>query len=342
MAEIQSINLFAIDRAAGKIKKIDINDISQDMKEYIETQKKAIIEKSNSRHYRPSSNSTEVFSLLSKIIVSEEIDKNSVKIANRLLRIELKTQDRYKMTSVQSGSLLLIHFTEDSTESYIIIKVEHNSFLDETDFIKHIGLPLEKETLKSCLYQLNDDLEMIDVIAYDTNPTIADYWWNGFLELEPLKTDEENTKKAFAAIENVLGRSIKKTSPADYSLVRNNLIGYFKTTTSFSITEVTDYIMGDYTPINSEIDIEKIKEKINELPDKKGFDQRFEIKPKEIDARIRVKVQINEHVDLKIQNHIEDLKTIICSALGSDGKKYIKIRASDEAFNRFNYSNDNE
>jgi hypothetical protein len=341
MTEILKVKLYGLDRSAKTINNIDINDISQDMIDYINKQKQDLVDKPNSRNYITESNTTEVFDSIINIINANDIDGFGNKIANRLLRTEVNVQERYKMTKVKTGSLLLIHFYEEEVISFLVIKVEHNTFLDEGDFIKHIGLPLEKETLKSCLYQFNDELELLDIIAFDTNPTISDYWWNTFLELKPLKTDEENTKKAFAAIENIVGRKLRAKAPADFSLIRNNLIGYFKTKNSFNITEVADYILGSYVPIEPTIQVDQMKQLIIELPNKKGFDQSFEIISKQIDARIRTKITINDHVDLKIQDHVENLQSLIHSEIGEDGKKYIKIVASDNAYNRFQFKREN-
>jgi hypothetical protein len=332
--------LINIDRENNNYSHIPLSGETDDLKNYILGIRDSIIEEKESRVFKITSETTQVFTAVKAVLLdSSVIQTQSGIIAKRLLRIENETRDRYKqLPDIQKGSLLVCKFPSEVIMNILLIKIEHSSFIDEADLTKHNGLPLKKEILKSCLFQFDEDANIISIIAHDSNGDISVYWWNNFLELEKVSNDIQNTVVAFDSIENVLRKNIKDKAPSDYSLLRNNLIGYFRTKTSFKLHELVEYVIGNYTPINDGINLEDIKEKILSLPTKKKFDATFTLMPKEIKAKMRNAVKINEMVELRINSYIDNFKTIIRSEMGIDGKKYIKIVADDDAYSKFDYT----
>jgi hypothetical protein len=331
--------LINIDRENNKFNRIDIKNISSDLNEYILAIRKAILDEKESRMFNYTSNTTEVIVALKKIISNNNsITKQSEIIAQRLLKIEIETQTRYEqIADIKKGSLFICKFFIEDIPNILIVKIEHSPFIDEIDFKKHIGLPFKNEVLKSSLFQFNDTNEIINIMLHDSNGTIANYWWNSFLELKEISSDEQNTLKAFNTIEKVLNKNLKHQSPADYTLLRNNLIGYFKTKRKFSIKDAVNQIIGSYDPINPEIDISLIKTRVSELPKVKKFDSVFNITPNEIKARQKYIIKISDMVELHIRDHVQDLKSVIHSEIGSDGNKYVKILVGDDVFSLFKY-----
>jgi hypothetical protein len=331
--------LINIDRENKSYNRIDIKSVSVDLREYVLRLRQAILSEKESRIFDFTSNTTEVIVCLKKILVDDKnIKKQSEIIAKRLLVIENEIQVRYEqIVELKKGSLIVCKFLIDEIYNILLVKIEHTPFIDETDLKRHIGLPFKNEILKSCLFQYNDSNEITNITAHDSNGTIANYWWNRFLELKEVTSDERNTIVAFGGIDSVLNKNLKKQAPSDYTLLRNNLIGYFNTTSKFSIKKMLDYVIGDYEPINSSVNIAEIKDKIMELPQKMHFDTSFKIKPEKIKARSRNIIKINDKIELRIQNHVDDLRSVIHSEMGDDGKKYIKIAADDNAFDRFKY-----
>jgi hypothetical protein len=332
--------LINIDRENKSYNRIDIKSVSVDLREYVLRLRETILDEKERRVFDFTSNTTEVIVCLKKILANDKnIKKQSEIIAKRLLVIENEIQSRYEqIVELKKGSLIICKFLIDEIYNILLVKIEHTPFIDETDLKRHIGLPFKNEILKSCLFQFDDSDEIINITAHDSNGTIANYWWNRFLELKEVTSDEKNTIVAFNGIDSVLNKDLKKLAPSDYTLLRNNLIGYFHTTPKFSIKKLLDYVIGDYEPINPGVNIAEIKDKIMELPKKIHFDTSFKIIPGKIKARSRNIIRINDRIELRIQNYVDDLRSVIYSEMGDDGKKYIKIAAEDSAFDRFKYN----
>jgi hypothetical protein len=331
--------LINIDRENKSYNRIDIKSDSTDLREYVLRLREAILNEKESRLFDFTSNTTEVIVCLKKILANDKnIKKQSEIIAKRLLVIENEVQTRYEqIVELKKGSLIVCKFITDEIYNILLVKIEHTPFIDETDFKRHIGLPFKNEILKSCLFQFDDSNEITSITAHDSNGTIANYWWNRFLELKEVTSDERNTIVAFNGIDGVLNKNLKKQAPSDYTLLRNNLIGYFHTTPKFSVKKMLNYVIGDYEPISSSVNIVEIKDKIMELPKKMNFDASFNIISAKIKARSRNIIRINDKIELRIQNYVDNLRSVIYSEMGDDGKKYIKIVAEDSAFDRFKY-----
>jgi hypothetical protein len=334
--------LLNIDRENESYNRIFISETSKDLEDYILQLRTSIIDEKETRMYNMRSETTEVVASVMKIL---EADKNltpqSEVIAKRLLKIEVETQDRYDhIAKIKKGSLFITKFIIDGAINILIVKIEHSPFIDESDLKKHIGLPFENEVLKSCLFQFDEEQELISILAHDSNGIIATYWWNTFLELEEISSDVQNTKSAFNAIDSFLSRKIRPTAPSDYTLIRNNLIGYFRTTKKFGIKKMVETVIGDYELLDKDIDIDEIKKALIDLPVKRKFDSNFSIVSEEINARIRKTIKINESVDIRINDFTEDLKSVIHSVKAKDGKKYVQILADDDAYEKFKYGGD--
>jgi len=332
--------LLNIDREANAYNRIVITDTSRDLEDYILRLRSSIIEEEETRIYNMRSETTEVVAAVLKILDS---DKNLVEqsevIARRLLKIEVETQDRYDhIAKIKKGSLFITKFILDDVTNILIVKIEHSPFIDEADLKKHIGLPFENEVLKSCLFQFDDEQELMSILAHDSNGIIAAYWWNTFLELEEISSDAQNTKTAFNSIDLYLSRKIRPTAPADYTLIRNNLIGFFRTKKKFGIKKMVESVIGEYKFSDADINADEIKGALLELPTKKHFDSSFSIVSEEINARIRKIIRINDSVDIRINDFTENMKSVIHSVKARDGKKYVQILADDDAYARFEYS----
>ncbi|WAA10827.1 hypothetical protein [Fervidibacillus albus] len=338
-------SMYHIDLNAKKIERKNIGE--GDLDEYIMDLLQNIVNLPDSRHYTFESDNTEVKNLIDNIIL-EILEGNGVqdyfsysdKIAERLLRKELYAQEKYAhFTSLQKGSLIqsLVEYNDELI--YLISKVEHESFLNAEDLVKQIGLPYEKKALKISIIKFTADYEIIDIIVFDSNKRISQYWVKDFLELNEKNSDEKNTSSAFKAVDLVLSRKLKKSSPTDYTILRNNLIGFFRTQSEFVFENMINTVFGDYEPEKPEVvDMEKIKEEIYKLPENNIFDKRFTIISKEIKAKIKKVVKISEKIDLHLKDHINQLKQVIKSNEKPDGTKVIEIKVENEqTYEMFKY-----
>lgn len=299
------------------------------------------------KEYTPTSQATQVVSDVRNTItiMGEEPDFTKmfgrvkaymVDIANRLLVKEIDKQDQiYHMgQNVKKGSLIQAIIKEEEKYSYLLAKVEHSTFIDDSDFSFKTGFSSEQKKIwKTCIMEceVNDNSVIIqNARIYLNNP--AKYWADDFLELKEVSTDGENTKKAFRSIDTLLNKEVKTKSPGDYTVIRNSFVGYMKREQQLNYNEMVEGILGGFTPEQmSPGDVEILKTKLLELPDTKKFERLFMVVPKEVRARVRKIYSVNDGIEVKIDGFVENIKETISAVEDVDtGAKYIKIMTNNE------------
>ena len=299
------------------------------------------------REYRTRSANTEVISCILDI-VKNQIDEDFVTskidfIANRLLlkECEAQTSVTHMDTNVQKGSLIqaLLYEEESDKYTYLLAKVEHTDFVDDSDFSFKSGFSKDMKKLwKSCIFDI-DDLNATSFSAKVYSNTVAKYWYDTFLELDQVVSDEVNTDRAFRAIESALNRNIKNIAPRDHTLIRNNVIAYFKTNDFIDYDAMIQSTLENYHPVELEQEkMDKVIKKIRELPDKHNFDKQFNTVSSVINARIRKVYDVCQGIQLKITDAIDDFDDTIMAYRDVDGNRYIKIKTdNDLTFRRFSH-----
>ena len=297
------------------------------------------------REYRTRLVNTEVISCILDI-VKNQIDSDLVMgkidfIANRLLlkEREAQTSVAHMDTNVQKGSLIqaLLYDEEDDKYTYLLAKVEHTDFVDDSDFSFKSGFSKDMKKLwKSCTFEI-DDLNAASFSAKVYSNTVAKYWYDNFLELDQVVSDEVNTDKAFRAIESTLNRNVKNIAPRDHTLLRNSLIAYFRSNDFIDYNTMITNTVENYHPVELEQEkLEKVIEKLRELPEKHNFDQQFNTVSSAINARIRKVYDVCHGVQLKITDAIDDFDDTIKAYRGNDGNRYIRIKTdNDLTYRRF-------
>lgn len=257
------------------------------------------------------------------------------KIANRLLRSEISRQEELgNFQEVKKGSLLQMKVTAEDNQYIIFTKVDHGKYMDERDSKIHFGLPFEKRVQKTCVFKFNGGSTPVSINIFDSNRKISKYWWKDFLCCESLRSPQLNTKTAFDAVDAVLTRNLKQQSKPDYTYLRNNVITHFRSNESVAYDDFVEGVVRSYVPINSNVNIGEIADKIAELPEKKGFDTQFEVDGKSISARIRRVVVLAENFELNIKGDIPDLDALVDTGEDDEGR-FLKIY-SDEGYAEFN------
>ena len=297
------------------------------------------------REYKTRSRLTEVIgSILNIFINNTDIDivlSRTNVIANRLLNKEIDTQGRigHLETNVQKGSLIqaLLYNDEENTYAYLLAKVEHSDFVDDSDFSFKTGFSKDKKTIwKSCLFDLVDP-ESEEFHAKVYSNTGAKFWSDDFLELDEMISDETNTLKAFKAIDATLNQNLRGMVTPDHTIIRNAIISYFKSNEHIDYPIMIETVLGQYDPVDLDVGkVQSIKEKMLELPEKKKFDQQFRSVSKVINARIKKIYKVNEGIELKITDAVVDISNTISAYRDPDGTQYIKIKTNNEdTFQRF-------
>jgi hypothetical protein len=296
----------------------------------------------NKRGFKFARESSEVAQILKGIISETESESfNAIfeaktdLLAEKLLDAQIKRAERSPgINPPKKGSLVVIYLKSDNNIKILISKIDQAIFLNLEDAQYKSGLPEEKATQKSCSisYKKNGDEYLLEeIIVSDTKAKISSFWYEDFLDLKELTSDESNTSKAFTAIENVLSTYVKKKSSKDFTDLRNNLVGYFQTKPSFKFEDMVEYVIGEYTPDNQEISISTLKEKINKLPEKMDFDTSFNIVVSQIKARFKRTYKVSDKIELRTSDYIEDLKNVIIAKEDHEyGGKILVIRDIDE------------
>lgn len=300
------------------------------------------------REYKTRSNVTEVIgsvlALCANQTDSDFVISKMNGIANRLLLKEVSAQERIARTStnVQKGSLIQALLLDEDTETYtyLLAKVEHTEWVDDSDFSFKTGFSKDKKTIwKSCLFDLSDTgaAEFHAKIYLNTG---AKYWSDNFLELDEMNDDESNTTRAFKAIDVTLNQNFRGISSPDHTIIRNAFISYLKNNDLIDYPTMVDAVLGNYTPVDETIETEKIqaiRERLLEQPENRNFDRQFTAVNSAINARVRKVYNLNDGIDLRVSKSIDDLAGTI-QAVDEDGVHFIKVRTNNIAtYNRFHF-----
>jgi hypothetical protein len=324
-----------------EIREVILRETPETFKTYVAELTSHISSNDSVRKYKTRTNSTEVIGsvlmICSKADIADIVASKMEGIAKRLLLKEIEAQEQIARTrtNVQKGSLIqALLMDESDSYIYLLAKVEHSDWVDDSDFSFKTGFSKDKKTIwKSCLIDL-PDLNGIEFDAKIYSNTIAKYWCDGFLEFDEMNSNESNTAYAFKAIEATLNQNFKGTSSPDHTVIRNCFIGYFKNTEHIDYPKMVNSILENYQPIDPEFmtqdKIASIQKKLLEQPQKRNFDRQFSSVNSVINARIRRVYPITEGVDLKVNQGIEDLRGTIQS-VEENGVKYIRVRATNDA-----------
>lgn len=327
--EIKSIFLHHIDVKGNLVSPIILDENSLNLKDYVFSLVKEILEQPNKRIYTFKDGNTEVKSSLVSILENvNSIDSIILTNAQRLLEKETKTQewmDKRLEVEIQKGSLLHLHFVNENINQIIICKVEHDEVLSEVNFDLIKGLNTKKKVFKALLVFFNDNNEITYNYVFDKNN--SKYWWDDFLELNQLNTDDKNTEKSLREIDKVLSHHRVKYF-ADYLIVRNALIGHYRNRDAFNFSDMMDDVFTNYEAIDPEFPKGKIIASISDLPTKKGFDTQFSIIKKSINKRVQNKIRLANNLYLNIDDYVENLKNIV-EPIEENGNKYVKILSTE-------------
>lgn len=321
--------LYKIDVQHSTVESIALPEIQNDLSGYITQLIESIASDSDSKEFNFISDATEVRTLICRTIEQRDYDQPIMQIARRLLEKEVLAQQNTNLPIEIHRGMLIFSMIQvnENIKKFIISKAEHTEFLDDETFSKRQGPPLKKKIYKAFTVDIDSDLSFSRISVYDTNTTISKYWWRDFLELSETRSSEENTKNAFDSIDTKVLTSIKKDHPQDYIYLRNSTIRYFRATPEFRMDDFIQIGIGDYQPYDSNLDVDSIKAKIRQLPEKYKFDTLFEICPQKIRARFINDIKLTDQIDLRLKQDIDNLENVI-SAQIICGRKYVLVESA--------------
>lgn len=340
---IVSTVLHHIDVSSKTTQPITITGQQQDLEGYLTDLLGEVKTKQQKREYDFSRTTTEFYTALISYHGNQNLQLNSVSsnLANRLLDKEVATDARYGHLGkdgsghVKKGSFLQFLYTEDDgSVAYLGVKIEHQTFIDEIDLKKKIGLSIANKIYKAC--RVNFDSKNIPekIFVYDTNAKPSTYWWSDFLELKELRNDTHNTMVASTEVIRVINK-IKKDFPTDYTILRNAIVSSFKQNKPFNYYDFLSNTIEDYEPEDTELKkkIPDIVKTLMDLPAKKQFDTQFTLVPSAVPFR-RTKYNLSKEISLTIEDGIENLSDKIWSEKTASGRELIIIDSPD-GFKKF-------
>lgn len=334
--EIINTSHYQINHTDNVIKEIIVPNESNQLSTYVKKLLGEISTANDKRKFNFRTDTTQVRSSIN-LMLSERFSEGTKINAERLLTIERQTQERINLNiEIQKGILFQALIRDSEGKKIIISKADHNKYLDETDFKLHTGLPWKKKIFKAIVINFTGSSFVDTVFVYDTNYTMAKYWWQDYLELRENYTDSENTKRALDLLDRKIFKPLEKDYPADYIILRNMMVGFFRTQQEFNIERFTENTLSNYQAIHEDLPVEGLKKQVLKLPEngKWGFDSRFSIDKHSINKRIKKRIKLNDGIEL-ILDHVEGLINIISAEVDDEGNKYIKIRATDESYKYF-------
>lgn len=319
-----------------------------DVSTYIEVITQDTIGNKNSKHFNVVDETTQVISIINNFIKTyidhpkelenDIINSGTERIAKRLALKESEKESQISRmgSHIKKGSLIQALVSIEDSLIYVLAKVENMKFLDTDRYEFTTGLPLEKFILKTCIITYNKT-EIVEIEMADSTGNIADYWSNGLLEVKEVQGDEANTIVSFKEIDKILAKNLKREYQSDYTLLRNSLIGYYNQNKCFKYSDLMDKVFRCYQPDNSDLNINEIFNKLEELPEKKQFDRQFSIIPKAIRAKKKRVISIDPNIDLVLKDSTENLRGTIVGTQGKDGEYYLNIKVNKETYNDFNF-----
>ncbi|MCO6057935.1 nucleoid-associated protein [Pseudomonas sp. MOB-449] len=340
-ARILSTSLHHLDLEAQTCNAVPMPVEREDLERYLTELLSEINGRPQNRAYVLASPTTEFATSLRAFFENQDLVTNphTQALANRLLRIELATEERYGHLDtsgtghVKKGSFLQFLYLDGPSVAYLGVKIEHQRFLDETDLRRKIGLGESHKIYKACKSTFDSNGSNQQALVFDTNSRPSTYWWKEVLELKQLRTDTFNTETAVKSVIRVIGK-IKNTSAPDYTILRNATIAAFKQSGQINFDDFVTTTFSQYAPVNHELidQLPEIVEKLRELPEKRQFDGHFTLIPSAVPYR-RQTVNLSDEISVSYNEGITNLSDKIWSSRTPDGKSVLVIDAPNSTDN---------
>lgn len=357
MLEIHFSAYYSIDIKSKQIEHQTSKILQENIRNYIEEHLIKIHDQEDIRQYSIKPNqTTEVINCINQILKSQNQDE-AKKIAQRLLDKEIATQNKIKHLNneLQKGGLIITHYTNGSKSFFVIAKVHFIDVRMESDFKKDKATPEKEHMLKTVIIPIIDNSATLEqktntVLVTDSTKSkgalAATFWWDQFLELDTIITDEDNTKIAFNKIDNYCKRTFyDKGHNMDYFASRNSLISYMKNSTTFNLSEIADNILGDLSTFDcatglsdeerkfKKDEIAKDIQSLNQKNDALIFDSTFSVVNDIIKHKMKQNIKLHDAINLTLSDEIENLRDKIIADSDEKGN-HIKIY-SEQGYNVF-------
>ena len=330
-------HLYKVDIGKEVAEKTEFQE-SQALKDYVMNVLDKVTTSVGDREYKFQSESITMQTWLDSLILQQEVESTCLLIANRLLNKETNTQERIEHLGkeIQKGMLIIsfvgMNLSEGIEKKIIISKADYDEFIEETTGNLKTGLATKKKIYKAFIANVSliNGVERITKIStYDTNTTMATYWWKEFLELEIVRKNDINTKNAFDAIEKEILNPLQRNYKQDYLHLWNLTLGYFRLEGEFNIDHYRDEMIGRYQPFDTTLSISDLQTKCNDLPNRGNFDRRFDKDIKGIKGKkLKKTLSLTNEIDLVIKDSVANMQEVLQGYVNDAGEKFLMIKSN--------------
>lgn len=345
--EIIHSSIYHIDFEEEVIKSADID--GEDIKEFIQNVISEMLENPSTKQYKIKRETTEVIRIVKNMILKEinppftdqgvaatiSVESDFESIAMKLMESEIKAQkniDRMN-AKVKKGSLIQILMEEQGEYKFVLIKIEHESYLEKETLVKKVGLPLDKKVLKTCVIEYDDGENIKNIRLYDSSGKIAQYWWDYLLELEQLRDDHDNTVDSFMKLNSIIEKEVGPKNKKIMLELKNKSSAYYEINEQFYMDDYLSQVI-DSIDETDDIDKEKIKAKMKKSIDK-ICDGQFTIDNDGIKTIKPDTIIISEQISLVLKSQKYDYTGKIVAEIEDDKKVLKLIGISDEIYEDF-------
>lgn len=256
--------------------------------------------------------------------ILNDIDRegSSMLLAEKLARVEFETNDQIAhLNSVIPMGVLFVAYVDMELDGqdlfkFVLAKADYTEFIQQATGTVTSGLPTKKKIFKSFMVNVNQDANPVilsNLITFDPMKTKANYWWNQFLELKELRSDEQNTKTAIKLLKSQILDKIKEQHPEAYLPLYNCTIGYMRTEGDFDLEDFRDHVFGAQVINDPTFNMERWKQKITNLTvGETKFDAHFTKKPQVVKEKMyETELQLAPYIELKVKRNFAGRENVM-------------------------------
>lgn len=286
----------------------------------------------------PQDRQPEARAKLIELLDADAFDGAADVLATRLYEKQQETEQG--TIEVTPGDLLSVHLKHHDTDCLLLAKLEQTEILSRRTWKREQGFPFDKNRLlKTCFCRMDcdgDQPAFSEILIFDSNSRIAQFWWRDFLELAELTNDGTNSQRAYGEWKKFLDHNVKKQSEADYIALRNALAFHFRSSPTYVHKDVCDMLLKNFHASSPQLDVKDLHAKAIDLPKKyssmdRQFEERFNIDPGACNIR-SFPIRLTKDIDLVLRQPVESLSTVVLPVT-HDRKKAVFI-VSDEGYDR--------
>ena len=274
---------------------------------------------------------------LTNIICDNDREGNSLLLAEKLATVESDTNDQIAhLNSEIPPGVLFVAYVDMELDGqnlfkFVLAKADYTEFIQQVTGRVTSGLPTKKKIFKSFMMNVNQDIEPVslsNLVTFDPMKTKANYWWNQFLELKEVRSDELNTQTAMKLLKNQILDKIKEQNREAYFPLYNCTVGYMRTEGEFDLEEFRDNVFGAQLINDPTFDMERWKQKITNLTaGETKFDLHFTKKPQVVkDKMYETELSLGPYIDLKVKRNFAGQENVI-KPMEDNGDRGIFIKS---------------